>query len=317
MTRNTALEMLSPRLSRRRLLAATAAATAMAPIRGPWTTLARSSAMKQAAPTGPWPDATAIPAKLAADASPRFRAVADAVRDAMVEHGIPGTALGILMDGEEEHAVFGLANLETNEPVTPETRFQIGSVGKTYTGTAIMQMIAAGKLDLYAPVRTYLPDFELQDESVAARLTVYHLLTTPEAGGEMPSSTPATATTPSAALSRSGCRACRSWLPSACSRATTTRGSSCSAACSKQSRARRTARPSKATYSIHWGWNPPPLTWPRSNAARTRSATTVAQTARCCNRPFTCRATSSRRGVTFGRPLPSSSASPASTSPME
>lgn len=95
----------------------------------------------------------------------------------MVTHNVPGTALGIIMDGEEEHAVFGVANLDTGEPVTPDTRFQIGSVGKTYTGTAIMQLVAAGKMDLFAPVRTYLPDFELQDESVAARLTVYHLLT--------------------------------------------------------------------------------------------------------------------------------------------
>jgi len=111
------------------------------------------------------------------DASSLFRVVADAVMDAMAEHGVPGTALGLLMDGEEEHAVFGLANLETNEPVTPETRFQIGSVGKTYTATAIMQAIAAGKVDLYAPVRTYLPDLELMDESVAARVTIHHLMT--------------------------------------------------------------------------------------------------------------------------------------------
>jgi CubicO group peptidase (beta-lactamase class C family) len=161
------------RLSRRRFLAATAAAAALSPLGSPWSTFAA----KQTPAAQPWSAAEEIPATMEADASPRFRAVADAVRDAMVEYGIPGTALGILMDGEEEHAVFGLANLETGEPVTPETRFQIGSVGKTYTGTAIMQAVSSGKLDLYAPVRTYLPDFELMDESVAARVTVHHLLT--------------------------------------------------------------------------------------------------------------------------------------------
>jgi CubicO group peptidase (beta-lactamase class C family) len=162
--------------SRRRLLAATAAATAATTLRTPWTTLARPAIAMQAA-AGLWTDAAAIPTTVAADASPRFRAVADALTQAMVAHGIPGTALGILMDGQEEHAVFGVANLETNEPVTPETLFQIGSVTKTFTGTAIMRLVAEGKLDLYAPVRDYLPDFALQDESVAARVTVHHLLT--------------------------------------------------------------------------------------------------------------------------------------------
>jgi len=177
MTQNASFELLAHQLSRRRLLAVSAATAAIAPIRRPWTTLANQSTANQATPTRPWPDVSAIPTTLASNASPRFRAVADAVRNAMAKQGIPGAALGILMDGEEEHAVFGVADLETNQPVTPETRFQIGSVGKTYTGTAIMQLIAAGKMDLYAPVRTYLPNFQLQDESVAARVTVLHLLT--------------------------------------------------------------------------------------------------------------------------------------------
>ncbi len=165
------------RFSRRRLLAATAAATAAAQVRGPWTTLAHLSAANQAAANDLWPDSGSIPTTFTADPSPRFSAVADALKAAMAQHGVPGTALGILMDGKEEHAVFGLADVDAGIEVTPETRFQIGSVGKTYTGTAIMQLVAAGKIDLYAPVRTYLPDFRLQDESVAARVTVHHLMT--------------------------------------------------------------------------------------------------------------------------------------------
>lgn len=177
MIRSNMSELLSSRLSRRRLLATTAAATVLTPIGGSSTAFARPSAAMKASPAQPWSDAAEIPTNVADDASPRFRAVADAVRIAMVAHGVPGMALGILMDGKEEHAVFGLANLETKEPVTPETRFAIGSVGKTYTGTTIMQAVAAGKIDLYAPVRTYLRYLKLQDESVAARLTVHHLMT--------------------------------------------------------------------------------------------------------------------------------------------
>jgi CubicO group peptidase (beta-lactamase class C family) len=113
----------------------------------------------------------------AGDPSPQFSTVADALMAAMAQNGVPGTALGVLMDGREEHAVFGMADLDAGVEVTAETRFQIGSVGKTYTATAIMQLVAAGKIDLYAPVRTYLPGLRLQDESVAARVTVHHLMT--------------------------------------------------------------------------------------------------------------------------------------------
>jgi CubicO group peptidase (beta-lactamase class C family) len=118
-----------------------------------------------------------MPHTVAPDASPRFRAVAERLLAAMAEHQVPGAALGILADGREEHAVFGVASLATKAPVTADTRFQIGSLVKTYTGMAVMRLIDMGKLDLYAPVRNYLPDFRLMNEDVAARLTVWNLLT--------------------------------------------------------------------------------------------------------------------------------------------
>jgi len=165
------------RLSRRRLLAATAAASTSLATARRFPAAAQTPVATPAAAAGPWHDTMEIPTNLAADASPRFRAVADALTQAMIKHGIPGAALGILMDGQEEHAVFGVANLETHEPVTPETLFQAGSITKTFTGTAIMRLIADGRLDLYAPVRAYLPDLDLADDSVAARVTIRHLLT--------------------------------------------------------------------------------------------------------------------------------------------
>jgi CubicO group peptidase (beta-lactamase class C family) len=152
------------RLSRRRLLAMSASAAALAAV-GP-SRLAHAQA----------PAAAPIPHTIAPDASPAFRAVAERLLTAMAEHKLPGAALGILANGREEHAAFGVANLETKAPVTTDTRFQIGSLTKTYTGTAIMRLIDQGKLDLYAPVRTYLPDFRLVDENVAARVTIHNLL---------------------------------------------------------------------------------------------------------------------------------------------
>jgi CubicO group peptidase (beta-lactamase class C family) len=113
---------------------------------------------------------------LAADASPQFRAVAETLVDSMRTNRVPGTALGILADGREEHAVFGVASMNTLMPAGPETLFQIGSLTKTYTATAIWRLIDQGALAPDVPVRAYIPDLRLQDEATAARVTVGHLL---------------------------------------------------------------------------------------------------------------------------------------------
>jgi CubicO group peptidase (beta-lactamase class C family) len=117
-----------------------------------------------------------LPSTLAADASPQFRAVAEALMESMRKHRAPGTALGILSDDREEHATFGVASLNTLLPAGPNTVFQIGSLTKTYTGTVIWRLIDEGKLALDAPVRTYIPDLRLQDEATAAHVTVSDLL---------------------------------------------------------------------------------------------------------------------------------------------
>lgn len=119
-----------------------------------------------------WP----LPSTLAADASPPFRDVAGALTESMRTNRIPGAALGILAEGREEHAEFGVASVNTLTPVTPQTLFQIGSLAKTYTATAIWRLIDDGTLALDAPVRTYIPDLRLGDEETAARVTVGNLL---------------------------------------------------------------------------------------------------------------------------------------------
>src|SRR4029079_19485184 len=123
------------------------------------------------------PPGEAIPHAIEPDASPRFRGLAGRLMAAMAAHKVPGAALGVLADGREEHGVFGIASVETKQPVTPDTLFQIGSLSKVYTGTAVWRLIGQGKLDLDATVRTYLPEFQLKDHDVAARATVRHLLT--------------------------------------------------------------------------------------------------------------------------------------------
>jgi CubicO group peptidase (beta-lactamase class C family) len=62
-------------------------------------------------------------------------------------------------------------------PVTERTLFQIKSVSKTFTGTAMMRLIDEGKVRLEAPVRTYLPEFAVRDQIASADVTVLDLLT--------------------------------------------------------------------------------------------------------------------------------------------
>jgi CubicO group peptidase (beta-lactamase class C family) len=95
----------------------------------------------------------------------------------MKDKGIPGVAVGILHDGETAAAGFGVTNLDHPLPVTDETLFQIGSITKTFTGTAVMQLVEMGQLDLEATVRSYLPDFKVADETAASQATIRHLIT--------------------------------------------------------------------------------------------------------------------------------------------
>jgi CubicO group peptidase (beta-lactamase class C family) len=106
-----------------------------------------------------------------------FDDVCDAIRASMEETQTPGVAVGLLHEGEEHVAGFGVTSLENPLEVTPDTLFQIGSITKTFTGTTAMRLVERGELDLDAPVRTYLPELRLVDEGVAARVTMRHLLT--------------------------------------------------------------------------------------------------------------------------------------------
>lgn len=89
----------------------------------------------------------------------------------------PGAAIGVLHHGVAYAGGVGLTNVEHPLPVTAETLFQIGSTSKTFTAIALMSLVEAGRVDLDAPVRTYLPWFALQSEEDAARITLRNLAT--------------------------------------------------------------------------------------------------------------------------------------------
>src|ERR1700739_2441501 len=102
--------------------------------------------------------------------------VFEEIQAARDQHGVPGVAVGVLEDGVERHEAYGVTSVENPLEVTPEPRFQIGSITKTFTGTAICELVARGDLDLDRPVREYMPSLVLADADATERVTLRHLL---------------------------------------------------------------------------------------------------------------------------------------------
>jgi CubicO group peptidase (beta-lactamase class C family) len=90
---------------------------------------------------------------------------------------IPGAAVGVFDAGNIETWCTGVTSVEDPLPVTDTTIFQIGSISKTFVGTAAMKLVAAGALDLDEPVRTYVPDLRLSSPELTDAVTMRHLLT--------------------------------------------------------------------------------------------------------------------------------------------
>jgi beta-lactamase class C len=76
----------------------------------------------------------------------------------MQRYGIPGMAVGIVLNGRTQVYNYGVASRETNKPVTANTLFEIGSLTKTFTATLATYAQVTGHLSLSDPASHYLPD---------------------------------------------------------------------------------------------------------------------------------------------------------------
>lgn len=91
-------------------------------------------------------------------------------------HGVPGAAVAITNGSQVFEAASGVANTATGVPVTTDTLFQIGSATKPYTATLVMRLADEGRIDLDAPVTSYLPDLTLPSGESVDTPTVRQLL---------------------------------------------------------------------------------------------------------------------------------------------
>jgi CubicO group peptidase (beta-lactamase class C family) len=93
----------------------------------------------------------------------------------MREQRIPGLALAVLRDGKVVKGQgYGLANVELNVVVRPETVFQTGSVGKQFTATAVMMLVEEGKVGLDDKLSKYLAGTPVAWKDVTVRNLLTH-----------------------------------------------------------------------------------------------------------------------------------------------
>jgi CubicO group peptidase (beta-lactamase class C family) len=98
---------------------------------------------------------------------------------------IPGIAIGVMRDGRVIKATgYGFANIELEAPVTPETIFQTGSVGKQFTATAIMMLVESGKLSLDDSLTRFFPEGTSTWRGITIRQVLTHTSGIPDYGGE-------------------------------------------------------------------------------------------------------------------------------------
>jgi CubicO group peptidase (beta-lactamase class C family) len=98
------------------------------------------------------------------------------IQSRMETANIPGLALGVVYGDQVVYLKgYGIAGPD-GRAVTPRTPFILGSTSKSFTALAVMQLVEAGKIDLDAPVTTYLPWFRTSNAAASAQITVRDLL---------------------------------------------------------------------------------------------------------------------------------------------
>jgi CubicO group peptidase (beta-lactamase class C family) len=100
--------------------------------------------------------------------------LADLLHEHAARHAVPGAALGIVREGTVMTAYHGVTDVTSGDPVTPGTRFSIGSLTKPMVATVIAGLAEAGRLSLDDSVAAHVP--ELRGGRWAEGATVRDLL---------------------------------------------------------------------------------------------------------------------------------------------
>jgi serine beta-lactamase-like protein LACTB, mitochondrial len=112
-------------------------------------------------------------AKLSAEKQSEIQA---AVSKFMASTHVPGVSVAVVEKGAYEWAQgFGFADLENSVPASEYTLYRLGSISKSLTATAALELWERGKLDLDAPVQRYCPAFPEKPWPITTRQVMGHL----------------------------------------------------------------------------------------------------------------------------------------------
>lgn len=100
------------------------------------------------------------------------------IEKTMKLYDVPGVAVGIIRDGKIFFKKgYGLANITSGQKVNTGTMFNLASVSKSFTATAVMQLAEKGLIQLDDPVSKYIPYFKLRDnryQAITIRMLLNH-----------------------------------------------------------------------------------------------------------------------------------------------
>jgi len=110
------------------------------------------------------------------DLETHISAAVVAIERALVSAGLPGVLIGITDRIRLRHViVHGYADLKAGVPLSESSRLAIGSISKSFTAIALLQLAAEGRVDLHAPITRYLPG--LAPSPPFEAITAHHLIT--------------------------------------------------------------------------------------------------------------------------------------------
>jgi CubicO group peptidase (beta-lactamase class C family) len=119
-----------------------------------------------------------------ATVNPAVVASSEGLLDAAIKPGAPGCSAAVGVNGKPVWiGVRGVANLATEEPITPDTVFDIASVSKQFTAAAILLLVEAGKLTLNDPLSQHMPGLPAWAAAVTVAQLMHHTSGIPDYTG--------------------------------------------------------------------------------------------------------------------------------------
>ena len=107
------------------------------------------------------------------------------VRAALAEQNLPGVSVAVGAGGTLVWAEgFGWANLENKVPVSPETRFRIGTASTALTSAAVGLLLEKDRLKLDEKIQTYVPEFTEEQWPATLRQVMAHVAGVRNDGGD-------------------------------------------------------------------------------------------------------------------------------------